>query len=157
MCTSNQHTKPSSVGFYCCCRFSTTKCKRLSGNITEEGQKECQSQGIGKMCTTKMSSGRDVVIALMNSLQLSLSAQDLHKTGSRKRYHTLGWMDSLLNSTNFSMLKGPWYSCLLWDYARAQQTQKWMLTVSYWLDHRAPNGEAGGSYQEDGGDLQPYR
>jgi hypothetical protein len=22
------------------------------------------------------------------------------------------------------------------------QTQKWMLTVSYWMDHRAPNGGA---------------
>jgi hypothetical protein len=40
------------------------------------------------------------------------------------------------------LLKGPRYSCLLWDYAGAWQTQKWMLTVSYWMDHRAPNGGA---------------
>jgi hypothetical protein len=34
------------------------------------------------------------------------------------------------------------YSCLLWDYAGSWQTQKWMLTVSYWMEHRAPNGGA---------------
>jgi hypothetical protein len=27
------------------------------------------------------------------------------------------------------------------------QTQKWMLTVSYWMDHRAPNGGARESTQ----------
>jgi hypothetical protein len=37
-------------------------------------------------------------------------------------------------------LKGPRYSCLLWNYAGAWQTQKWMLTVSYWMNHRAPSG-----------------
>jgi hypothetical protein len=25
---------------------------------------------------------------------------------------------------------------------RVLQTQKWMLTVSYWMDHRAPSGRA---------------
>ena len=29
-------------------------------------------------------------------------------------------------------------SCLLWDYAGAQQTQKWVLTVSYWMDLEPP-------------------
>jgi hypothetical protein len=33
-------------------------------------------------------------------------------------------------------------SKILRDYARAWQTQKWMLTVSYWMEHRAPNGGA---------------
>jgi hypothetical protein len=32
-----------------------------------------------------------------------------------------------------------------------------MLTVSYWMDHRTPNGGAGGSTQGSGRDLQPYR
>jgi hypothetical protein len=40
------------------------------------------------------------------------------------------------------LLKGRWYSCLLWGYASAWQIQKWMLTVSYWMEHRAPNGGA---------------
>jgi hypothetical protein len=38
------------------------------------------------------------------------------------------------------LLKGPWYSCLLWGYASAWQIQKWMLIVIYWMEHRAPNG-----------------
>jgi hypothetical protein len=37
------------------------------------------------------------------------------------------------------LLKGPRYGCLLCDYVGAWQTEKWMLTVSYWMDHRAPN------------------
>jgi hypothetical protein len=36
------------------------------------------------------------------------------------------------------LLKGPWYSCLLWGYTAAWQTQKWMLTVSYWVDTGPP-------------------
>jgi hypothetical protein len=36
-------------------------------------------------------------------------------------------------------LKGPWYSCLLWGFASAWQRQKWMLTVIYRMEHRAPN------------------
>jgi hypothetical protein len=27
------------------------------------------------------------------------------------------------------------------DYARAYQTQKWMLPIRYWMDHRAPMEE----------------
>jgi hypothetical protein len=53
------------------------------------------------------------------------------------------------------LLKGPWYSCLLWDYAGAWQTQKWMLTVSYWMDHRAPNGGARDSTQVAEGNCNP--
>ena len=49
--------------------------------------------------------------------------------------------------TSKMLLKGPRYCCLLWDYAGAQQTQKWMLTVNYWMDHRAPNGGAWESIQ----------
>jgi hypothetical protein len=45
------------------------------------------------------------------------------------------------------LLKRPWYSCLLWDYAGAWQTQKWMLTVIYRMEYRAPNGEARESTQ----------
>jgi hypothetical protein len=38
------------------------------------------------------------------------------------------------------LLKGSWYSCLVWGYASAWQIQKWMLTVMYWIEHRAPSG-----------------
>ena len=40
------------------------------------------------------------------------------------------------------LLKGPCYSCLVWGYASAWQTQKWMLTVIYRMELRAPNGGA---------------
>jgi hypothetical protein len=53
------------------------------------------------------------------------------------------------------LLKGPWYSCLLWGYASAWQTQKWMLTVSYWMEHRAPNGGARESTQGAKGVCNP--
>ena len=52
-------------------------------------------------------------------------------------------------------LKGPWYSSLLWGYASAWQTQKWMLTVSYWMEHRAPNGGARDSTQGAKGVCNP--
>jgi hypothetical protein len=39
------------------------------------------------------------------------------------------------------LLKGPWYSCLIRGYVSAWQIQKWMLTVIYWMEHRAPNRE----------------
>ena len=50
--------------------------------------------------------------------------------------------------TSKILLKEPWYSCLLWGYAGAWQTQKLMLTVSYWMEYRAPNGRARESTQE---------
>jgi hypothetical protein len=43
--------------------------------------------------------------------------------------------------TSKILLKGPRYRWLLLYYAGALQTQKWMLTVSYWMDHRAPMEE----------------
>jgi hypothetical protein len=43
------------------------------------------------------------------------------------------------------LLKGLWYSCLLWGYASAWQ--KWMVTVSYWMEHKSPNGGARESTQ----------
>jgi hypothetical protein len=49
--------------------------------------------------------------------------------------------------TSKILLKGPRYRCFLWDYAGAYQTQKWMPSVSYWMDHRAPNGGARESNQ----------
>jgi hypothetical protein len=54
------------------------------------------------------------------------------------------------------LLKGPCYSCLLLGYAGAWQIQKWMLTVSYWMEHRAPNGEARESTQELKGSATLY-
>jgi hypothetical protein len=40
------------------------------------------------------------------------------------------------------LLKGPCYSCLIWGYASAWQIQKWLLTVIYKMEPKAPNGEA---------------
>ena len=57
--------------------------------------------------------------------------------------------------TSKILLKGPRYSCLLWDYASASQTQKWMITVSYWMDQRAPNGGARESTQGAKGNCNP--
>ena len=53
------------------------------------------------------------------------------------------------------LLKGPWYSCLLWGYASAWQIQKWMLTVIYRMEHRAPNGGARESTQGAEGVCNP--
>jgi hypothetical protein len=57
--------------------------------------------------------------------------------------------------TSKILLKGPWYSCLLWSYAGAWQTQKWMLTDSYWMEHRTPNGGARESTQGAEGICNP--
>ena len=57
--------------------------------------------------------------------------------------------------TSKILLKGPWYSCLLWGFASAWQTQKWMLTVIYKMEHRAPNGEAKESIQGAKGVCNP--
>jgi hypothetical protein len=42
-----------------------------------------------------------------------------------------------------------------WAYARAWQTQKWILIVSYWMEHRAPNGGAKESTQGAKGICNP--
>ena len=51
------------------------------------------------------------------------------------------------------LLKDPWYSCLLWGHA--WQIQKWMPTVIYWMEHRAPNGGARESTQGTKGNCKP--
>jgi hypothetical protein len=56
---------------------------------------------------------------------------------------------------NKVLLKGPRYSCLVWGYASAWQIQKWMLTVIYWMEHRAPNGGARESTQGAEGVYNP--
>jgi hypothetical protein len=56
---------------------------------------------------------------------------------------------------NKILLTGPWYSCLLWGYASAWQIQKWMLTVIYWIEHRAPNEGARESTQRAKGVCNP--
>jgi hypothetical protein len=48
------------------------------------------------------------------------------------------------------LMKGPWYSYLVWGYASAWQIQKWMLTVIYKMEHRAPDGETRESTQGAG-------
>jgi hypothetical protein len=55
--------------------------------------------------------------------------------------------------TSKILLKRP--RCLLSLYAGAWQTQKWMLTVNYWMNHRAPNGGARESTQEAKGVCNP--
>ena len=57
--------------------------------------------------------------------------------------------------TSKMLLKGPWCSCLWWGYVKAQQTHKWSLAVSYWMDHRAPNGGARESTQWAKGICNP--
>jgi hypothetical protein len=59
--------------------------------------------------------------------------------------------DTIAYASKF-LLKGP---CLLWGYAGAWQTQKWMLTVSYWMEHRAPNCGARESNQGAEGVCNP--
>jgi hypothetical protein len=56
-------------------------------------------------------------------------------------------VSSYCGSSYRVLLTGPWYSCLLWGYASTRQMQKWMLTVIYWMEHRAPNGGATESTQ----------
>jgi hypothetical protein len=46
-------------------------------------------------------------------------------------------------------------SCSLIYTHTVTQTQKWMLTVSYWMDHRVPNGGARESTQGAGGICNP--
>jgi hypothetical protein len=53
------------------------------------------------------------------------------------------------------LLTGPWHSSLLWGYANAWQIQKWMLTVIYWMEHRAPNEGARKSTQGAEGICNP--
>ena len=57
--------------------------------------------------------------------------------------------------TSKILLKRPRYSCHLWEYPGAEQTQKWMLAVNYWMDHQAPNGGARESTQGAGGICNP--
>ena len=53
------------------------------------------------------------------------------------------------------LLTRPWYSSLLWGYASTWQIQKWMLTVIYRMEHRAPNGGAIESNQGAKGICNP--
>ena len=53
------------------------------------------------------------------------------------------------------LLKGPWYSCLVWGYASDWQIQKWMLLVIYRMEYRAPNGGARESTQGAQGVCNP--
>jgi hypothetical protein len=58
---------------------------------------------------------------------------------------------TLLHNSRKILLKEPCYSCLIWGYASAWQIQKWMLTVIYKMEHRAPNGGARERTQRDEG------
>ena len=61
--------------------------------------------------------------------------------------HPINKTQTLLHMCSKILLTGLWYSFLLWGYASAWQTQKWMLTVSHWMEHRALNGLARESTQ----------
>jgi hypothetical protein len=52
-----------------------------------------------------------------------------------------------ISDANKILLRGAWYSCLLWGSASAWQVQKWMLTAINWTDHRVPNEGARESTQ----------
>ena len=72
---------------------------------------------------------------------------------------TLGWNQPLNADTiayaSKILLKGPWYSSLMRGDASAWQIQKWMLTIIYWMEHRAPNGGARESTQGAKGVCNP--
>jgi hypothetical protein len=53
------------------------------------------------------------------------------------------------------LLTGLWYSSFLWSYASAWQIQKWLLTVIYWIEHRATNEGARESTQGAKGFCNP--
>jgi hypothetical protein len=55
-----------------------------------------------------------------------------------------GWLTDYASGRKI-LLTEPWYSSLLWGYASAWQIQKWMLTVIYWMEHRAPNESTQGA------------
>ena len=57
--------------------------------------------------------------------------------------------------TSKILLKGPWYSCLLWGYASAWPIQKWMLTAIHWMEHKVPNEGARESTKEAKGICNP--
>jgi hypothetical protein len=60
-----------------------------------------------------------------------------------------------LHNARKVLLKGPCYCCLMWGYASVWQWQKWMLTVIYKMEHRAPNGKARESTQGAEGVCNP--
>jgi hypothetical protein len=62
--------------------------------------------------------------------------------------HTIAYASKIL-------LKWPWYTYFLWDYDSAWQIEKWILTVIYWMEHRAPNGGARESTQGAEGVCNP--
>jgi hypothetical protein len=62
---------------------------------------------------------------------------------------------TLLHNARKILLKTPCYSCLILGYASAWQIQKWMLTVIYKVEHRAPNGEVRESTQGAEGVCNP--
>jgi hypothetical protein len=87
----------------------------------------------------------------------SLDTYSLLNSQYRCRHHPIisRQTRTLLHNARKILLKEPCYSCLIWGYASAWQIQKWMLTVSYKMEHRAPNGGARESTQGAEGVCSP--
>jgi hypothetical protein len=71
------------------------------------------------------------------------------------------WRSSVLGHIKFarpgaSLPNDGRLGCLIWGYASAWQIQKWMLTVIYRREHRAPNGGAKESTQGAEGVEKQY-
>jgi hypothetical protein len=73
-------------------------------------------------------------------------------TPEPKKWHQILWIspgdpsliqlpnpDTIVDAKKWLMTRA-WYSCLLRGSARAWQTQRWMLAVNHWTEHRVPSG-----------------
>jgi hypothetical protein len=103
------------------CESTASNTKNKSKEITDKSHKE--------------ESNNELKIAFL----LCLSEFEITLWHLNLTHNQLPNADTIAYTSKI-LLKGPRYGCLLWDYAAAWQTQKWMLTVNYWMDHRAPSG-----------------
>jgi hypothetical protein len=96
-------------------------------------------------------------IHLVIQLTLSLSSHSSGDTPGLSLARILsGWLPALRGDYFHSLGRMACGNDKKYDlYAGAWQTQKWMLTVSYWMDHRAPNGGARESTQRAEGTCNP--
>jgi hypothetical protein len=87
-------------------------------------------------------------------LQSFCKAKD---TVNRTKWQRIDWEKIFTNPKSDKELICNIYKELkkLDSYASAWQTQKWMLTVIYWMEHRVPNGGATESTQGAEGVCNP--
>jgi hypothetical protein len=86
---------------------------------------------------------------------VQLKLEDTFSSTQKEAHHrpllsNLGLLRTLIEGP-----KGYFFSDGLFGISNVQKTQKWMLTVSYWMDHRAPNGGARESSQGAKGICNP--